>query len=84
LQTIGDQIIVSHMNTTTNTSEALPPRIAALVASVTLAGADRPGVILGSPATLSALCAFLGFRNPCSKGRVYLTGAKLRRLGIGL
>ena len=62
---------------------SLPGHIAALVAKVQLAGPDRShGVVLGPPAVLSALCAFLGFKNACSKGSVYLTPAKLRRLGL--
>jgi hypothetical protein len=68
------------MNTALNST--VPADIAALASRVTLAGPSRPGVIQGTPATLSAICAYLGFRNDCRKGSVYLTPAKLARLGL--
>lgn len=37
-------------------------------------------VVIGPPPSLRALCARLGFKNECRKGRVFLTGAKMRRL----
>lgn len=65
------------------THDTLPPEVAALVAQVRPAGPGfGDGVIAGPPAVLSRLCAWLGFRNPCTKGRVYLTDTKLRRLGL--
>ncbi len=41
------------------------------------------GIIAGAPHVLSAICLSLGFKNPCKRGRVYLTGAKMRHLGLG-
>jgi hypothetical protein len=65
-----------------NTVNVLPERIVAMVAQVRLAADGRRGVVCGSPAVLAALCAYLGFRNTCSKGSVFLTDAKLRFLGL--
>jgi hypothetical protein len=43
---------------------------------------NMPGVIYGQPSTLSEICRLLGFKNRCERGRVYLTGPKIRRLGL--
>jgi hypothetical protein len=59
----------------------MDPQLAALVAQVTLCP-QVPGVIVGEPAVLKAICARLGFRNDCKRGRVYLTDAKRRALGL--
>lgn len=46
---------------------------------------NGPGgaVLAGAPSDLSRVCAALGFTNPCRNGRVYLTAAKMRQLGLG-
>jgi hypothetical protein len=62
--------------------QSLPPRIAALVAQVTVGRPGHPGSVVGTPAVLAELCAFLGFKNDCRRGSVHLTHAKLRRLGL--
>ena len=54
------------------------PHLSRLVAQVSL---DQ-GVVVGNPWILSAICRHLGFSNPCAKGRVFLTSAKLRFLGL--
>lgn len=41
------------------------------------------GVIAGPAARLSAICAGLGFRDRCENGRLYLTGPKMARIGLG-
>lgn len=65
------------MNTTQTTTATTG--FEALVANVVHLGG---GVIAGSPATLSAICAKLGFKNACRDGRVYLTGPKMARIGL--
>jgi hypothetical protein len=44
-----------------------------------------PCVLFGSPGALKQICAFLGFRNACSDGKVYITPTKIDRLtALGL
>lgn len=61
--------------------QEVAPHTVRLAAQVTLA-TDRPGVIVGEPWVLSTICARMGFKNPCAKGRVYLTPDKIRFLGL--
>lgn len=57
---------------------------AELVASVTVLENGRSGgVIAGSPSVLSAICARLGFKNRCERGRVFLTAPKMVHIGLG-
>lgn len=53
-------------------------QLAGLVTEAT----DRPGVILGPPPVLAEICRLFGFKNQCSRGSVYLTAPKMRRLGL--
>jgi len=64
-------------STSTERSEATK----ALLAQVEFRAGDT-NVIVGPPHVLKALCAVLGFKNDCRDGRVYVTTAKLRWLGV--
>ncbi len=43
---------------------------------------NMPGVIYGQPSVLSEICRLLGFVNRWERGRVFLTGPKIKRLGL--
>jgi len=44
-----------------------------------------PGILFAVPSTLQQICAYLGFKNPCLKGKVCITPTKIQRLvALGL
>ncbi len=47
-----------------------------------LENARSGGVLAAAPSSLEMICRYLGFRNACKSGRVYLTGSKMARLGL--
>jgi hypothetical protein len=49
---------------------------------VVLENGPGGGVLAGSPARLSGICASLGFKNACGSGRAFLTAPKMARLGL--
>lgn len=46
--------------------------------------ADGGGVIAGKPWALARICEMLGFKNSCSKGRVFLTAPKFAKVEAAL
>jgi hypothetical protein len=46
--------------------------------------ADGGCILHGSPVVLARICAKLGFRNSCARGKVYLTATKTARLATVL
>lgn len=56
--------------------------VAGLMVKILEVKSDGGVTLEGTPYALSRVCARLGFKNPCLRGRVFITAAKRRWLGL--